>query len=129
MRSDAAIELMEFGQAPIPATHFTTDDAVLLGALNKMVGKPLANAVLLEALVEANKELEKQPSPRRAVVALNIEPSNEGTQNATPVRDAFRKSNAQLWSLSLQTHDMQIGRSRDQLERPPHERRGERRKP
>jgi VWFA-related protein len=109
VRSDAAIQLMEFGQAPIPATPFTTDDTVLLGALNKMVGKPTVNAVLLEALVEANKELEKQPSQRRAVVSLNVEPSNETTQNSNPVLDAFRKSNAQLWSLSLQTHDMQIG--------------------
>lgn len=109
VRSDAAIELMEFGQAPIPATHFTTDDTVLLAALNKMVGKPTVNAVLLEALVEANKELEKQPSPRRAVVSLNVEPSNETTQNSNPVLDAFRKSNAQLWSLSLQSRDIQIG--------------------
>jgi VWFA-related protein len=109
VRQDAAIELMEFGQAPVPATHFTTDETVLLGALNKMVGKPTANAVLLEALVQANKDLDKQPGARRAVVSLNVEPSNELSLNPNPVRDAFRKTSAQLWSLSLQAQGIAIG--------------------
>jgi VWFA-related protein len=109
VRDDAAIELMEFGQAPIPGTPFTNDQTQLLNALNKMVGKPGANAVLLEGLVQANKDLEKRPSPRRAVVSLNVEPSNELTQNANPVRDGFRKSSAQLWSLSLQANNIAIG--------------------
>jgi VWFA-related protein len=107
-REDAAIELMEFGQAPIPATPFTSDQTVLLNALNKMVGKPTANAVLLEALVQANKDLAKRPSTRRAIVSLNIEPSNELTQNQRPVLDAFQKSTAQLWSLSLQLQNVSI---------------------
>jgi VWFA-related protein len=111
IRSDAAIELMEFGQAPIATTPFTSDDAVLLNALNKMVGRPTANAVLLEAIVQANKDLEKRPSARRAVVSLNIEPSNELSLNPNPVRDAFRKSTAQLWSLSMQLSNVEIGAS------------------
>ena len=106
VRNDAAVELMEFGQAPVPATKFITDDQVLLGALNKLVGKPTADAVLLEAIAQANKDLQKQPSARRAIVALNVEPSNELSQNATALRDGFRKSNAQLWSLSLQSRDV-----------------------
>jgi VWFA-related protein len=109
IRDDASIELMEFGQAPIPATPFTSDQTVLLNALNKMVGRPTANAVLLEALVQANKDLEKRPSARRAVVSLNIEPSNELTQNSKPVRDAFAKSSAQLWALSMQLQNVAIG--------------------
>jgi VWFA-related protein len=109
VRQDAMIELMEFGQAPIPATRFTSDETVLLSALNKMVGKPTVNAVLLEALVQANKDLDKLPNQRRAVVSLNIEPSNELTQNTKPVRDGFQKSGAQLWSLSLQAQNLAIG--------------------
>ena len=109
IREDAAIELMEFGQAPIPATPFTSDQTVLLNALNKMVGRPTANAVLLEALVQANKDLAKRPSARRAVVSLNIEPSNELTQNQKAVLDAFQKSTAQLWALSLQLQNVAIG--------------------
>jgi VWFA-related protein len=109
VRDDAAIELMEFGQAPIPATPFTSDQTVLLAALNKMVGRPTANAVLLEALVQANKDLAKRPSTRRAVVSLNIEPSNELTQNQKPVLEGFSKSTAQLWALTMQLSNVSIG--------------------
>src|SRR5438067_8602486 len=108
IRNDAAIELMEFGQAPIPATPFVTADDELSKALIKMVGKPGADAVLLEALTQANADLAKRPSARRAIVSLNIEPSNELSLNPNAVRDAFRKSGAQLWALSLQSRDISI---------------------
>ena len=99
---------MEFGQAPIPATPFVTADDELSKALIKMVGKPGADAVLLEALTQANADLAKRPSARRAIVSLNIEPSNELSLNPNAVRDAFRKSGAQLWALSLQSRDISI---------------------
>jgi hypothetical protein len=59
--------------------------------------------VLGEALEAANKDLAARPSGRRAVVSVNLEPSDEQSfENANPIKDAFRKSGAQLWALSVQ---------------------------
>ena len=106
LRNDAPVELMEFGQAAVAATPFVTGNEDLQKALTRLVGKPGANAVLLEGLDQANADLAKRPSPRRAVVALNIEPSRELNGDTNKVKDGFRKSGAQLWSLSLVYQDI-----------------------
>jgi len=106
VRSDAAIQLMEFGQAAVATTPWTTDDEVLISALNKMVGKPTADAVMLEAMQQAATDLAKRPSPRRAVVGFNADPSRELIGDTSRIKDAYRKSVAQFWSVSLQIPDV-----------------------
>lgn len=107
VRNDAAIELMEFGQAPV-ATPFMTSDADLEKALSRLVPKPSADAVLMEAIGQANQDLAKRPSRRRAIVSVNVEPSNEQLGDRKRVADTFTKSAAELWSLSVQSHDIEI---------------------
>lgn len=109
VRSDAAIQLVEFGQAAVPTTTFTTDDEVLSKALEHMVGKPTADAVMLEAMQQAALDLSKRPSPRRAVVALNAEPSRELLGDTNKIKEAFRKSVAQFWAVSLQIGAVSYG--------------------
>ena len=75
------IALMEFGQASIPVVNFTSNAADLEKGINRLFPKPDANSVLLEAMIEANKQLEKRPSPRRAIVVLNIEPGDEQSRD------------------------------------------------
>jgi hypothetical protein len=100
---DAAISLMEFGQAAVTTVPFVTDDASLQSGINKLVGRPGAASVLLEAIIEASNNLAKRPSLRRAIVSLNIEPSNEQSrEEPKKINDTMRKSVAQLWSVSLQ---------------------------
>jgi VWFA-related protein len=109
VRNDAAIELMEFGQAAVATTPFTSDDEVLTKALSKMVGRPGADAVMLEALKQAAVDLDARPSPRRAVVSFNTDPSREqASKDPIKIRDAFRKSIAQLWSVTLQISNITI---------------------
>lgn len=108
VRKDAEVELMEFGQAPVPATSFITSDEALERALSKMVPKPGADAVLMEAIAQANGDLEKRPSTRRAIVSVNVEPSQEELGNRKRIADSFQKSNAQLWALSVQSHDVTL---------------------
>jgi len=67
------------------------------------VSRPGVGSVLGEALEAANKELAQRPGTRKAIVSLNLEPSNEQSfENAQAIKDAFRKSGAQLWSVSVQ---------------------------
>jgi hypothetical protein len=100
---DAPVSLVEFGQAAMTVVPFVTDEASLQNGINKLVGRPGAASVLLEAIIDASNNLAKRPSPRRAIVSVNIEPSNEQSREEPgKINDTMRKSVAQLWSVSLQ---------------------------
>lgn len=100
---DAQVSLMEFGQAAVTMVKYTSDLTEFDKGVNKIVSRPGVGSVLGEALEAANKDLAARPSGRRAVVSVNLEPSDEQSfENANPIKDAFRKSGAQLWALSVQ---------------------------
>ncbi|HSC27288.1 MAG TPA: VWA domain-containing protein [Vicinamibacterales bacterium] len=100
---DSQISLMEFGQAAIAVTPFTKDAEALERGINKLVAKPSAASVLLEALIEASNTLGRRPSPRRAIVSLNLEPSNEQSrEEPNRIIESLRRSVAQVWAVSLQ---------------------------
>ena len=100
---DASVSLMEFGQAAIPMVKYTSDLAEFEKGVTRIASRPGVGSVLGEALAAANKELAERPGGRRAIVSLNLEPSDEQSfENANSIRDAFRKSGAQLWSVSVQ---------------------------
>jgi len=100
---DAAVMLMEFGQAAITVTKMTSNVADLEKGINRLFPKPNAASVLLESIIEASKSLSKSKTPRRNIVALNIEPGDE--QSAAQIRqlhEALTKSHANFWAVSVQ---------------------------
>ena len=101
---DAKVGLMEFGQAAVPIVPLTTDPMAFQKGVNQLAIKPGVASVLLEALVSANQTLaQQQDSTRRAIVSVNIEPSDEqSTQEPKAVVATFKQSGAQLWSVSVQ---------------------------
>lgn len=100
---NASLSLMEFGQAAITMVKYTSDPMEFEKGVNRIVSRPQVGSVLGEALEAANKELAQRPGTRKAIVSLNLEPSNEQSfENAKPIMEAFRKSGAQLWSVSVQ---------------------------
>ena len=99
---EARISVMEFGQAAVPLVPFTTDREKLDRELKRIYPKKRAQSVLLEALHDAGNALAKQSSPRRAVVVFAVEPGQENTTiQPQQVQQAFQKSGAQLWVVSL----------------------------
>lgn len=104
---DAQVSLMEFGQAAVTMVKYTSDLTAFDSGVNKIVSRPGVGSVLGEALEAANKELATRPSTRRAIVSVNLEPSDEQSfENSKAIKDAFRKSGAQLWSLSVHRGDL-----------------------
>lgn len=100
---NASVLLMEFGGAAVPIVPFTSDAAAFEKGVNTIAAKPGVGSVLLEAIAAANEDLAKRPSPRRAIVTLNLEPSDEQSrEDPKKIVNAFRKSGAQLWSVSIQ---------------------------
>jgi hypothetical protein len=100
---NASVSLMEFGQAAITMVKYTSDPMEFEKGVNRIVSRPGVGSVLGEALEAANKDLAQRPGTRKAIVSLNLEPSNEQSfENSKAIMDAFRKSGAQLWSVSVQ---------------------------
>ena len=94
---------MEFGQAAVTSVPFTTSGADLEKGINRLSGKPRSASVLLEAINAASNNLAKRPSPRRAIVSLNIEPGDEQSrEDPKRIVESLRKSLAQLWCVSIQ---------------------------
>jgi len=106
----STMQLMEFGQAAIPITKMTSDLTELEKGVTRLFPKPGAASLLLEAIIEGSKELSKAKAPRRAIVALNIEPGDEQSrQNIQQLHEELTKSRASLWAVSLQ-----VGQNRNQ---------------
>jgi hypothetical protein len=100
---NAVVSLTEFGQAAVTIVPFTSKPDEYMKGINRIVARPRVGSVLLEALSQANSDLARQPSTRRAIVSLNLEPSDEQSrQNEKQIVEDFKKSGAQLWSLSVQ---------------------------
>jgi hypothetical protein len=100
---ETQMELMEFGQAAITVTKMTTSVPDLQKGISRLFPKPNAASVLLEAIIEASKSLTKAKSPRRHIVALNIEPGDE--QSAAQIgklHEELSKSHANFWAVSVQ---------------------------
>lgn len=74
---DTEMELMEFGQAAIPMTRMTSSATDLEKGINRLFPKDNQPAVLLEAITEAAKTLQKAKNPRRAIVAFQVLPTDE----------------------------------------------------
>lgn len=104
LQPEAQTALMEFGQAAITVTKFTNKVQDLERGINRLYPKPEAGSVILEAMIEASKQLSKAPSPRRAIITLNIEPGEEESrQEPKKLWESLRDSGVNLWSVSVQT--------------------------
>jgi hypothetical protein len=106
---NAVVSLTEFGQAAITMVPFTSNPVEYEKGVNRLVAKSGVGSVLLEALAQANNDLLKQPSTRRAIVSLNLEPSDEQSrEDPKSIKEAFRKSGAQLWAVSVQRGTLKV---------------------
>jgi hypothetical protein len=101
------LALMEFGQASIMITDFTSNGAELEKSVMRLNTKPNAASVLLEGIMESSKELGKRPNARRAIIALNVMPDNEQSREpANNIMKELAKDRAAFFSVSLQKGDL-----------------------
>lgn len=101
------LALMEFGQASIMVTNFTSNGEEIEKGITKLIPKPSAASVLLEAILESGKELDKRKNARRAIVSINVEPGDE--QSREPPNNILKqlaKAHAQYFSVALQKGDL-----------------------
>lgn len=98
---ESRMELMEFGQAAVTITPMTSDVAELEKGVNRLFPKNNMPAVLLEAINESAKTLAKIKEPRRAIVALNVLPTDEQSRQApNQMLQQVVASGASVWAVS-----------------------------
>lgn len=98
---ESQMELMEFGQAAVTIQSMTSNVADLEKGINRLFPKNNMPAVLLEAIMESSKILSKTKTPRRAMVALNVLPTDEQSrQNPNQMLQAVVNSGASVWAVS-----------------------------
>ncbi len=100
----AQVAIIGFGRQSTTFVEFgkpAADIEKAIGRINPDQGSD--GTVMLEALSEAAKKLSAAPSPRRAIVAINLDGFNEVSQvPPQSVADAVLASHASLWSLTFQ---------------------------
>lgn len=100
---ESRVSIWEFGQASVMIRDFTNDHAALEKDAGRLFPKQRASSVLLEALYDSSEALSKQKTPRRAIVIVNIEPSNEvSSQQPQRILNSLLKSRTQIWAVSAQ---------------------------
>jgi hypothetical protein len=99
---DGQIALMEFAGAAITTVDFTSKGDDLDRVIQRLYPNLQTGAVLLEGLVAAAKKLSVRPAPRRAIVSLDFnstEQSGDRTMEQAP--EEVHKSGATVWAVSM----------------------------
>ncbi len=101
---ESQIQLGEFQGASTVRVKFTPKVPDLEKAITRLFPQPDTTSVIFEAIVDASKDLGKRPSPRRAIVSVNMEPTPEQSQlQPKDILNEVMKSGASLWAISVQT--------------------------
>lgn len=99
---ESEIGIMEFGQASITVTNFTTNPEDIEKGLTRLFPKPNADSVLFEAITEGSKDLGKRKNTRRSLISINVEPSKElSKEPPNNIMNELGKAQAPLFSISL----------------------------
>jgi hypothetical protein len=109
----AQISLTTVGGAGVPLANFTSSAADLEKTLNRFVPDHRSGAVVLEALIDVSKALAKKPSPRRAIVTIDMASKEASSIQPSRVAEEVRKSGASVWSVSVHGTQGQTAPARD----------------
>jgi hypothetical protein len=95
------IAIMDYAGAGTLLRSFTEKVEDVERAATRIVPSQRQNAVLLETLIEAAKEVRKRPAPRRAIVVLDR--GSHETSRVLPEKivDEVSKSGASIWAVSV----------------------------
>jgi hypothetical protein len=98
----AQISMMEFAGAAVTTVDFTADAAPIDGNIQRVFPNRQADAVLVEAMVDASKKLSDKPTPRRAIVSVDFNsPDTSADRTMRQAAENIRKAGATVWAISI----------------------------
>lgn len=107
---DSAMSLATFGDRPTPVQGFTNAAPILARAVQKIFPVTGSGAYLVDAVLDAAKELRKDPASRQLIVAFVDEAGEEFSNSSRQqALEAMRYANASLWIVALQGTATNLG--------------------
>ena len=99
---DSAIGLWECSGAGVMIQKPTPKTDDLTKRISRMVPGQQSGGVMLEALVDASKEVSKKgANPRRVIVALSLDSPETSTMLPQDVAKAMQKAGVNFWAVSI----------------------------
>jgi hypothetical protein len=99
---DAQIAMMDFAGAAVTTVEFTAETTALDKYIQRLFPNRQADAVLIEAMVDAGKKLSDKPSPRRAIVSVDFNSRDtSAVQTMNQAAENIRKAGATVWTVSV----------------------------
>lgn len=113
---DAQFAVYSVSNAAIPLSDFTSDPATIAKAIANLVIAAQSGSPMLEGVVDASQRLERQPPPRREIVAVSLGSAEAGAERPSNLARELLKSGATLWSVSVaSTRDVAQAAARDEV--------------
>jgi hypothetical protein len=101
---DAQFAILDYAGATVTAIDFTSSAPTLHGYMQGLFPNRVADAVLIEAVVEGARKLGDKPSPRRAIVAVDFTARDSSAVPAMQqAAGIVYRSGATLWTVSVRT--------------------------
>ena len=101
---ESAIGIWEFAGAGVMTQKPTVKTEDLTKKINRMFPSQQSGGVLLEALVDASKELSKKGSgPRRVIVSVSFDSLETSTMDPRDCAIAMRKAGVNYWAVSIES--------------------------
>lgn len=99
---ESTIAMYEFGGAGVRTVNYTAKTADLERFVNRFFPGQRPTAVLLEAVMDAAKDIAKAKTPRRAIVCLSLGSPEVSQVQPRVVLDETMKAGAAFWAISVQ---------------------------
>jgi hypothetical protein len=100
--ADAQFMMMEFAGAPATLFEFTDSATTIDRSIQRLFPNRQADAVLIDAMVEASKKMSDRPTPRRAIVTIDFGWRDSSDQKS--MRDAaetIHGAGVTVWTVSV----------------------------
>jgi hypothetical protein len=101
---ESQIGMWEFAGAGVQTVKFTPKTEDLTKKIQRMFPTKQSGGVLLEALVDASKELGKKAGHRRVIVSVSFNSPEVSAVEPKLVAEAIGKAGVSLWAISIQSN-------------------------
>ena len=101
---ESQIGMWEFAGAAVQTVKFTPKTDDLTKKIQRMFPTRQSGGVLLEALVDASKEMGKRAGHRRVIVSISFNSPEVSAIEPKLVAEAIGKAGVSLWAVSIQSN-------------------------
>ncbi len=113
-----AVGIWEFAGAGVMTQKPTTKTEDVTKKISRMFPSQQAGGVMLEALVDASKELSKKGvGPRRVIVSVSFGSQEISSMQPQDVANAMRKAGVNYWAVTIVANQDAIGNATDSAAR------------